>query len=186
MKQSFISKSFYSVFITAMIIFTAGVCIGGAVAAFMPHSVCKTAADSVISAEINPDRLDAFTVSFINFLKPVLFIWLCGFFKFVLLGICAAVVYRGIIMGYFIGALTKTAGVTAALANSAALLFPHYLIFIPVMTAAAYFSLKKRNSDGLSHGNPPYFICLALLGTGCAIAALCDAYLSVFLLGLVI
>ena len=182
MKQALISKSFYTVFVITMLILTAGVCAGGAIAAILPQSVSETAVHSATLGKINPDRLNAFSTSFINFFKPVFFIWVCGFFKFTFPGICAVAAYRGGIIGYFIGALTKCEGAPAALLNSVASLLPHYLLFIPLIAAASYFAIGKRTKKP---SKPPYFICLALLAAGCAVSALCDAYISVFFIKLI-
>ena len=183
MKPALISKPFYTVFVTTMLLFTAGVCAGSAAASLLPRSVSESAANSIFG-NINPDRLAAFSASLINFLKPVAFIWVSGFFKYTFPAICVVTVYRGGIIGYFIGALVKSKGAVSALLHSAASLLPHYLLFIPMIAASAYFALKHRTPTSKKRQNPPYFVYLALLAAGCAIAALCDAYVSVFFIKL--
>lgn len=180
MKQ-LISKSFYTVFVITMFIFTAGVCVGGGIAGILPPSLSETAV-SAVTASVNPDRLDAFATSFINFFKPIFVIWIFGFFKYTFAGICITTAYRGGIVGYYIGTLVKAKGAISALVTSSSSLLPHYLLFIPMLAGGAYFALKNKANKAKHVKNPPYFVYLALLASGCAIAALCDAYVSVWLI----
>lgn len=182
MKRSIISKQFYSVFLTTMLIFVAGVCVGGGVAAFLPPAHSKTVADAVTNPAINTDRLRVFAISYINFLKPIVFIWLCRFFRYGICGVFSAVIYRGFILGYYIAALTKSGGVLYALKYCTATLLPHYPMFIATLTACVYFAVKHY---GNTDKKVPYFIYLFISATGCAIAALCDAYVSVLMIGLI-
>ncbi len=183
MKESLISKSFYTAFVITMLLFTAGVCAGSAIAGILPQELGNTVAAN-FGENINPNRLDAFASSFINFFKPVIFIWFWGFFKHTFWGICGVTIYRGGIVGYFIGTLVKCNGIAKALLQSGAMLLPHYLLFLPVLAAASYFALKHHITQSKSPKKVPYFVYLALLASGCGIAALCDAYVSVFLIKL--
>lgn len=166
-------------------IFFAGLCAGAAVANIVSPETCN-AMVKPFQAGGADNNVQVLGNSFLSFIKPVIFMWLMGFTGISIYCILISLSYKGAILGFVIGAFLRSYGLSNGLLASLAGVLPQNLIYIPVLFICAVFayqySLVRKGNSLKAKIN--YFGKLLICAGGCLAAALVDAYITSFFIGL--
>ncbi len=166
------------------LVFLTGVIIGSlATGIIMPEKCTEIATPIKNIGQTNSKTV--FLTAFFGCVKPVLFMWIAGFFAISVYCNMIAVVYKGTVLGVTTGAILRVYGMGKGIIISACGILPQYFLFIPVLiyTCIATFEFSK------SQQNPKrkltnYFIHLVIILMGCLLTAISDTYITSLLLRL--
>lgn len=167
-----------------LIVLLIGVGMGVAAVAWAGEQQCavaKSALEQAIGNEI--DCKQVFQTAAWDYMKPLIWIWLSGFFPCFMPVSGFAVWYKGVFFGYGVGMLVKVFGGRGLLLVSATLL-PQYLLFLPMLILFAYlcaemFCGRTIYKEGLLH-----YVLLFMIGlVACWFCAWTDGYIVARMMG---
>ena len=174
----------FKIYLFFAVVLLAGVLIGSFVSEMLPAEQC---ADIVLPLEkTGPQNYGiTFSNSFLGCVKPVLFMWIFGFFYIAVYCNMIAILYKGGVLGVAIGAILKTYGTGRGIIVSLCGIMPQYFVFVPVLmyvcTATFEYSMSKQNRKRKLVN---YVLHLVIALLGCLLAALTDTYVTSLLLRL--
>lgn len=166
------------------LVFLAGICIGAAVICLVPEALCAAVVSSVVhAAEGGGRRIDVALKFFSGAVRPVVLIWIFGFTRFSLYASCAAVGYRGGILGAVAGGLYRSFGIGKGLCMCLAGILPQNFIYIFILffTAALSYEFSFFGSK-TAKSAAAYFCSLIACIAACFLCGLADAYITYFFL----
>lgn len=167
-----------------LIVLLIGVGLGIAAAAWADEEQCavaKKALEQTIGNNI--DCKQVFQTAAWDYMKPMIWIWLAGFFPGFMAVSGFAVWYKGVFFGYGVGMFVKMFGGRGLLLVSATLL-PQYLLFLPMLLLFAYlcaemFCGRTIYKEGLLH-----YVLLFVIGlVACWFCAWTDGYIVARMMG---
>lgn len=137
-------------------------------------SVAKTALEQAVAGTV--DCKQVFSTSAWDHVKPVLWIWLAGFFPFFMAVSGFAVWYKGVFFGYGAGMLIKLYGGRGLLLILSTFL-PQYLFYLPALVLFAYFCSRAFSQRSIYKEGLLKYLLLFVLGIViCWFCALLDGY----------
>lgn len=152
---SFYLKSNIGIFIAVFLIFCAGLAFGGYTAATLPSeetATVKNYTDKFFSALIlnTTDKGSVFIKQFLYNLKLIAFIWISGFFVFLIPVSLLQIFFKGFRTGFsiaFFAGTYKIKGTLYALCNY----LSGNLILLPIIIFFTVFSMKNaaKNASGI-------------------------------------
>ncbi len=172
------------IYLFYVLILLTGVLIGSLVSGIFPAEQCENIVLPLKKAETQQYGF-VFAKSFLQCLKPVLFMWVLGFFGIAVYSNMIAVVYKGGVLGVAISTILKTYGIGRGILVSVCGILPQYFVFIPVLmyvcTATFEFSGSKQKQKRKIVN---YILHLIIAFLGCLFTALMDTYVTSLLLQL--
>ncbi|MBR2471914.1 MAG: stage II sporulation protein M [Clostridia bacterium] len=174
----------FKIYLFFVLVFLTGVLIGSFVSGILPAQHCEDIALPLKQAREQSYGF-VFAKSFLGCVKPVVFMWIAGFFGFAVYCNMIAVVYKGGILGIMTGVLLKTYGIGRGIVVSVCGILPQYMVFIPVLMyvcmATFEFSTSKQKPKRKIIN---YVLHLVIALMGCLFTALTDTYVTSLLLQL--
>lgn len=136
--------------------------------------VAKTALEQAMSGVA--DCKQVFSASAWDHVKPIIWIWLAGFFPFFMAVSGFAVWYKGVFFGYGVGMFIKLYGGRGLLLVLSTLL-PQYLLYLPALVLFAYFCSRTFLQRSIYKEGLLKYILLFVVGIViCWFCALLDGY----------
>lgn len=167
-----------------MSVLLVGVLIGALVSAILPSEQCTNIVLPIKKSElINYGVI--FSKSFIGCIKPVLFMWISGFFNIAVYCNMIAVIYKGMVLGVALGSLIKAYGAGRGILVIAGGILPQYFVFIPVLMYMCIATFEFSRSKQKPKRKLINYVLHILIATmGCLFTALTDTYVTSLLLRL--
>lgn len=174
----------FKVYLFFAFVLVAGVLIGTLMTEIIPPEQYKDMLVPITKTEQHAYGA-VFKSSFLQSVKPVIFMWILGVFGISVYCNMLVVGYKGGVLGFAAGALLKTYGIGKGMVAVLCGILPQYFVFIPVLmyicTATFEFS-KSNQTPGRKIINYVLHLMVALMG--CLFAALSDTYITSLLLRL--
>ena len=130
----------FKTYLFFVLVLLTGVFIGALTAGILSAEKC---ADAVIPFEnrgITSYGI-VFRKSFLQWIKPVLFMWISGFFGFSIYSNMVAVIYKGAVLGAAAGAFLKTYGAGKGMLLSLCGILPQY----PLHSGDGHYRKRRQN-----------------------------------------
>lgn len=137
--------------------------------------IARTALEEAISGSV--DCKQVFVTSAWDHVKPMIWIWLAGFFPFFMVVSGFAVWYKGVFFGYGAGMFIKLYSGRGLLLILSTLL-PQYLLFLPALVLFAYFCGKAFQQRAIYKEGVLKYLLLFVIGIViCWFCAWVDGYI---------
>ncbi len=165
-----------------------GVVIGGIIANLVPQETCKKSAESLGLAISNLSKGTAqWTVIyfFTSSSKPVLSMWLAGFWRYGIWIIMATLCYKGAAMGFSVALFVRMYQMRGV-ALSAVGILPQHIILLPLYVIVAVLSIDigRGMVTSRSYKMLPTYIAILIASVAlCVAATAIDTYISSWLIG---
>ncbi|MBR2846819.1 MAG: stage II sporulation protein M [Clostridia bacterium] len=174
----------FKIYLFFAVVLLTGVLIGALVSGILTVEKCEEIV-LPIKKSGQQNYGSAFPGSFLRCVKPVIFMWVCGFSNIAVYCNMVAVLYKGGVLGVAIGAILKAYGTGRGILVSLCGVMPQYFVVIPVLmyvcTATFEYSMSKQNRKRKLIN---YVLHLVIALMGCLLAALTDTYVTSLLLRL--
>lgn len=160
-----------------------GIVAGAVIAAFIPDAVCKEAAASLGQAigNIPPGTSGFAVISFFTAsARPVLSMWIAGFWRYGIIVNFFTLLYKGITTGFCIALFIRIYslnGIMLALAG----IMPQHVILLPLYVVVSVLSIKigRNIFANKSYKNMVNYIAVLIIGVAlCILATAVDVYIS--------
>lgn len=147
--------------------------------------VAKTALEQAIAESASIDCKQVFVSSAWDHVKPMIWIWLAGFFPFFMPVSGFVVWYKSVFLGFTAGMFLKFYGGRGMLLILSTLM-PQYLLFLPVLVLFAYFCGQSFHNRVIYKEGLLKYLLLFVIGlVVCWLCAWLDGYVVAKLLNLV-
>ncbi len=147
--------------------------------------VAKTALEQAVAGSVSIDCKQVFVSSAWDHVKPIIWIWLSGFFPFFMFVSGFVVWYKGVFFGFAAGMFLKFYGGRGMLLILSTLM-PQYLLFLPALILFAYFCGQSfQNRTIYKEGLIKYLLLFVIGLVVCWLCAWLDGYVVAKLLNLV-
>lgn len=161
-------------------LFVAGVFIGTFSSGLISAERCFAMINPFVS-QCGKSRTEVFVSSFLYSVKPLIFMWICGFTQAAFYCCGAALLYRGGILGFVSGGIVRMYGAAKGCILIFAGILPQNIIYIPLIVyAASVVFIYSKNRKYINIKS--MFFIGGLFVIGSLIASLCDSVITYDLL----
>lgn len=172
----------FKIYLFYVLILLTGVLIGSLVSGILPAEKCEGIVLPLKKTESQQYGF-VFSKSFLQCVKPVLFMWFFGFFGIAVYSNMIAVIYKGGVLGVAVSTILKTYGIGRGILVSVCGILPQYFVLVPVLmyvcTATFEFSGSKQKQKRKIVN---YVLHLVIALIGCLFTALADTYVTSLML----